>query len=123
CRARAAECDEGDTCAQCECAPAPFVDPADLPDWPAGDAGAAPGDGCVPTTLYLDEDGDGYGVEASSVSACGPREGYVDRAGDCDDDCADCRPDGTESCDGVRDENCNGAVNEGCPCAPGRPEA
>jgi hypothetical protein len=37
------------------------------------------------STYYIDEDGDGYGTDASSTEACSTPEGHADNADDCDD--------------------------------------
>jgi len=63
-------------------------------------------------TLYPDEDGDGYGVESSSVSGCETMEGYVSTYGDCDDSTAAVHPGAEEVCDGL-DNDCSGGVDEG----------
>jgi len=43
-------------------------------------------DAVKPTTLwYLDEDGDGYGVETDVLEQCNMPEGYAYKKGDCDD--------------------------------------
>jgi outer membrane protein assembly factor BamB len=78
-------------------------------DGSVDEAGAA---GC--TELYLDADGDGYGVVASKVCACGP-EGDVDAplGGDCNDAAAATSPGATEACNAV-DDDCDGVVDEGC---------
>ena len=36
-------------------------------------------------TYYLDGDGDGYGLDDSSTTACGVPDGYAEEGGDCDD--------------------------------------
>ncbi len=59
-------------------------------------------------SLYVDDDGDGYGVEA--VNAC-PGAGYADEGGDCDDVDPLVNPAANESCDDV-DEDCDGAVDD-----------
>lgn len=58
----------------------------------AGDEDAGPPvlvdggpDGCVPTTLFRDRDGDTYGDVASMGEGCS-QQGWVTRAGDCRDD-------------------------------------
>ncbi|EMR03869.1 MopE-related protein [Cesiribacter andamanensis] len=47
---------------------------------------------CEPQTWYADADGDGWGDAWDSVEACTQPEGYVDRAGDCDDENPDFHP-------------------------------
>ncbi|MEC7525146.1 MAG: MopE-related protein [Myxococcota bacterium] len=74
------------------------------------------------TTFYRDRDGDGHGDPGVTVEACTAPAGHVASAGDCDDDCASCRPGGTETCD-ARDQDCDGTLDEApsggaepCPC-------
>ena len=71
-------------------------------------------------TLYLDNDGDGYGDPDISVSVCVADEGYVSNALDCDDSDPDSKPGMEEVCDG-KDNDCDGvadlivkACNLGC---------
>ena len=59
---------------------------------------------------YADRDGDGYGDVNASIKACGQPEGYVERAGDCDDDNFLQSPALPELCDGV-DNDCDGQVD------------
>ena len=63
-------------------------------------------------TLYLDEDGDGHGVESTSVLGCDSMDGYVSISGDCDDTTAAVYPGAEEVCDGL-DNDCSGGVDEG----------
>ncbi len=69
-------------------------------------------------TYYADEDLDGYGTEADTISACDELSGYAAEAGDCDDTDALINPGVEELCQGT-DDNCNGDVDEDCPSAPG----
>jgi hypothetical protein len=82
------------------------------------------GDGLVdeddaldPSTWYEDSDGDGYGVDGSTTTACNEPEGYTEDGEDCDDARADVHPDATEDCDAV-DNDCDTTVDETCddPC-------
>ena len=62
------------------------------------DAGLDPADadgGCVPTTVYRDDDGDFVGDTSDSQIAC-PGPGWVTAAGDCRDDIAEVFPGQTE---------------------------
>ncbi len=65
----------------------------------------------VGTTVYVDSDGDGYGVEESGELACEVGSGESDVAGDCDDEDAQVKPDATEVCDGI-DNDCDEAVDD-----------
>ncbi len=71
-------------------------------------------DDLVPT-WFEDADGDGFGDVGSEVSACSQPTGYVDRAGDCNDDLAnggfDINPDAEDICDGV-DNDCSGEADD-----------
>jgi hypothetical protein len=61
---------------------------------------------------YFDADGDGFGTDAFTATACAaPSEAYRDNADDCDDAAATINPNATETC-GAADENCDGMVNE-----------
>ena len=86
------------------------------------DAGEDAGDGpCVDTQLYIDRDGDGYGVDdpATNATRCLTSnetvDGYARGVGDCDDDERMRSPNGVEFCDAL-DNNCNDEVNEGLTC-------
>ena len=66
----------------------------------------------VTTTFYEDLDGDGYGIESSTISACTVPENYADEAGDCNDGDAGIHPGADEVCDLI-DNNCNDEIDEG----------
>ncbi len=76
---------------------------------------------CVDTELFIDRDGDGYGIDdpATNATRClTPNEtvdGYARGVGDCDDDERMRSPNGIEFCDAL-DNNCNDEVNEGLTC-------
>jgi len=63
-------------------------------------------------TLYLDFDGDGYGLTLVAIEACDSPEGYSLTPGDCDDAEPTAFPGGTETCDGI-DNDCSGEADEG----------
>jgi hypothetical protein len=67
--------------------------------------------GAFPDTLYVDADGDGFGVEQSVNSWCGVASGYSNMPGDCSDDAQDISPAALESCNGI-DDDCDGEVDE-----------
>ncbi len=60
--------------------------------------------------LYVDADGDGYGLELST--ACAEGAGVVPLAGDCNDGNPLINPGAIESCDTPEDDNCDEVVNE-----------
>jgi hypothetical protein len=60
---------------------------------------------------YRDQDGDGFGIFDDVVYSCEQPEGYVNKAGDCDDTNPDVFPGAEDICDGI-DNNCNGEVDE-----------
>ncbi len=66
-------------------------------------------------TFYLDADADGYGLTASSTSACAAPMGYSPTLGDCDDASAAANPGVTEVCRNATDDDCDGSVDEACP--------
>ena len=59
---------------------------------------------------YADADGDGYGDPDAALQDCEAPEGYVARAGDCDDGDGDVNPDATEVCNGI-DDDCDGTTD------------
>jgi len=67
--------------------------------------------GC--SQLYLDKDGDGYGVLGSAKCLCAPEGDYkAEVTGDCNDADASVHPSAFEICNGA-DDNCNGQIDEG----------
>lgn len=63
-------------------------------------------------TFYQDNDNDGYGNAAVSVTDCIQPPGYVTVSGDCNDANAAVNPGATELCNGI-DDNCDGLPDAG----------
>lgn len=61
-------------------------------------------------TYFLDADGDGYGVDSTSTTACARPARHATRGGDCDDASAARNPAVAEICNGV-DDDCDGALD------------
>jgi hypothetical protein len=96
---------------------------ADGTDCDDGDAGSHPGaveecdgddDDCdgrddvgAVGTWYADEDGDGYGDDATSTKTCDPDPGWVDVGGDCEPAIDTVHPGAVETCN-VYDDDCDG---------------
>jgi large repetitive protein len=66
----------------------------------------------LPTTWFLDLDGDLYGDDNVSQKSCEAWERYVATSGDCNDGNASINPGATEVCDAI-DNDCEGTVDEG----------
>ena len=66
----------------------------------------------VTTTYYLDADGDGYGLTASTLAACALPSGYSTSGGDCADSDASRSPGTSESCNDI-DDDCDSLVDDG----------
>ena len=65
----------------------------------------------VTTEFYADLDADDWGDEAVTEAACEAPEGYVSRAGDCDDGDARFNPGAEElDCEDPNDYNCDGST-------------
>jgi hypothetical protein len=62
-------------------------------------------------TVYLDLDGDGFGHPGVQNYLCRPTDGWVDRAGDCDDTDPLIHPDATEVCDDL-DNDCDDLIDD-----------
>lgn len=67
----------------------------------------------VQTVFYADDDGDTYGNENETLSACSTPDGYVDRSGDCDDADDSVHPDAEEICGDGIDNDCVDGENPG----------
>ena len=65
-------------------------DPVDAPDW------------------FLDDDGDGYGADASAVAGCAAPPDHISDGGDCDDGDPLVNPGVEEDCADPRDLDCDG---------------
>ncbi|MCK6506752.1 FG-GAP-like repeat-containing protein [Myxococcota bacterium] len=65
----------------------------------------------LPSWLYRDADGDGYGDDSSAVDSDEEVEGWVRLGGDCDDGNAEVNPAASETCDGD-DDDCDGEIDE-----------
>lgn len=64
-------------------------------------------------TYYPDADGDGFGAPTGAVKQCGPPDGYVADATDCDDALAAINPAAQEICDAAdTDEDCDGLADD-----------
>ena len=63
------------------------------------------------STWYLDADGDGFGDADLALEDCDPGAGYVEEAGDCDDNNSSIHPDAQEVCDSL-DNDCDGLVDD-----------
>ena len=66
----------------------------------------------ISQTFYADADGDEFGDESTSVTACVAPVGYVTVSGDCDDNDFDVNPLATEVCNDI-DDDCDGDIDEG----------
>jgi len=67
------------------------------------------------STFYRDQDGDGFGSQASgTIQACSAPLGYAVTGGDCDDNNASVYPGAPELCGNAVDENCSGTADENC---------
>jgi hypothetical protein len=67
---------------------------------------------CTSLVFYFDNDGDGFGDEMQSISACAQPEGTVLDSADCDDNDSTINPQGTEVCND-KDDDCNGQIDNG----------
>lgn len=62
-------------------------------------------------SYFLDDDGDGYGDDSTSMTSCDQPANYVLDDTDCDDNRAEVNPGASEICDGI-DNNCNSLFDE-----------
>ncbi|MEC8381074.1 MAG: MopE-related protein [Myxococcota bacterium] len=60
---------------------------------------------------YEDKDSDGYGADAYDALSCDRPEGYVEVAGDCDDEDPEVNPNAPEVCD-TKDNDCDGYIDD-----------
>lgn len=67
------------------------------------------------TTYYLDDDGDGYGAGAPTMSCSAPGDDYVTEDGDCLDSDFDINPGASEECDLI-DNNCSTTPDDDQAC-------
>lgn len=72
----------------------------------------------VTTTWYRDADGDGYGVDTTTMEACDRPAGYSATAADCDDTLGTVNPGAPEQCNG-RSDDCDAASDETFACVLG----
>ncbi|MEO0600091.1 MAG: putative metal-binding motif-containing protein [Myxococcota bacterium] len=63
-------------------------------------------------TLYEDVDGDGFGDDAVTLTACPDTPGYALVGGDCDDDDDTVAPDLPDICNGGVDDDCDATTDE-----------
>ncbi len=63
------------------------------------------------STYYIDYDGDGYGSDAYTISACELPDGWSETQDDCDDVEADVHPGADEFCNDI-DDNCDSEIDD-----------
>jgi predicted outer membrane repeat protein len=78
------------------------------------DGTADPDDAVGTLTWYADGDGDGYGVEGDTTTACTQPNGNAPEPGDCDDGDPTMNPGEVDDCNG-RDDDCDGAIDSDVP--------
>ena len=76
--------------------------------------GATDEDAADAGTWYPDADGDGYGDEASPVSACEQPPDALSSGGDCDDIRAEVHPGASETCGNGLDDDCDPETDWAC---------
>lgn len=70
-------------------------------------------DSCVTTNVfYVDNDSDGFGNIADTITACIPPDGYVTNSFDCNDSNSTIHIGALEICNSL-DDNCNGEIDDG----------
>ena len=60
---------------------------------------------------YVDTDGDGFGIDAQTITSCEIPPNHAFRGGDCDDQDPYVSPLGIEQCDNL-DNDCNGIIDD-----------
>ena len=66
------------------------------------------------STWYLDADGDGYGVDTTTTTACSQPSGYAALDGDCEDADGAVNPGAEEVCGDNDDDDCDNLDDETC---------
>ena len=70
------------------------------------------------TTWYVDEDGDGYGLDdGTAETVCEPRNGFANASGDCADSNPSAFPGAVETCNTI-DDDCDGKADDTATDAP-----
>jgi large repetitive protein len=84
--------------------------------------GAIDEDATDPVAWFADHDGDGFGLDDETVTACAPPDGtWILVGGDCDDTSAAIHPDADEICDPSNtDEDCDGDADDADDSATGQ---
>ncbi len=67
------------------------------------------------STFYKDADGDGFGTRLDTVIAYFAPDGYITKAGDCDDTNPKINPGAKEKACNGKDDNCDGRIDENKP--------
>ena len=69
-------------------------------------------EGSIGSSWYPDSDGDGYGIDSVTTTACNQPAGTAAIDGDCNDDNPSVNPGATEVCNEI-DDDCDAEVDEG----------
>lgn len=104
------DCHDGD--AQVNPGMAELCDPGDVDEDCSGLADDLDPDALGLLSWHLDQDGDGFGLDADLVWSCEPQPGRAERGGDCDDGDPRVHPDVDEVCANGRDDDCDGLADE-----------